>query len=925
MKAIQRFGHAILLCALLLSLLPSSGSAAPSDQEQDPETRAQALLEQLTPEERVGQLFLVTFDGTDISSESQIYDLIANHHVGGVVLLAENDNFVDAPDTLEAAWQLIRDLQLAESQSAQGELTSQLTGETFTPAYIPLLVGISQEGDGYPYDQILSGLTPQPNAMTLGATWQPELARQAGAVLGQELAALGFNLLFGPSLDVLETPKPESPGDIGTSSYGGDPYWVGEMASAFVTGVHEGSQNRIAVAGKHFPGLGASDRALDEEIPTIRKSLAELPQIDLAPFYSLTGDASSAEATLDALLVSHIRYQGFLGNIRATTRPVSFDSLAFEQLFSLEPLSTWREAGGVVISDDLSSRAVRRYYDPTEETYSTHLVARDAFLAGNDLLYLGNDLNSGETDDYTAILNTLNFFIQKYNEDVAFAQRVDESVLRILTLKFHLYTNLQISGVLPARDGLEDIGGNNQIMFDVSRQAATLFSPSLPELDSALPSPPALTEQMVIITDSYSAQQCSQCQEQEVLAVDALKQAINRLYGPAAGNLFAPGRIFAHSSSELLDLLDGNQPDSLLTRLQNANWIILVMLDVDAERPASQAIRRFLSERADLLQGKHVIAFAFNAPYYLDATDISKLTAYYGLYSKGTEFVEVAARLLFKEITALGASPVPVTGLGYDLITATSPDPEEIIPLSVSLVTPDEDEVEATPVANDLLELRPNDLILIQAGVILDHNNHPVPDNTPVQFRITIGAEGAAVTQRTFSAVTENGIAQASYQIESGGRLEIQATSGLPEASSEVLQYDIAVEDNGGTAENPTNGTVEPTLEVSPTPETPGEAEAENTATTTFDSWMTMLAVALLVSYLAYRSGVLVNSVRWGVRWGLMALLGGLAANSYLSLNLPGSNWPAQIGGLWGYIGIALLGAVLGWAVGWLWQRLSGG
>ena len=44
------------------------------------------------------------------------------------------------------------------------------------------------------------------------------------------------------------------------------------------------------------------------------------------------------------------------------------------------------------------------------------------------------------------------------------------------------------------------------------------------------------------------------------------------------------------------------------------------------------------------------MVFAFNAPYYLDATDISKLTAYYAFYSKINPFIDVAARILFQEV-----------------------------------------------------------------------------------------------------------------------------------------------------------------------------------------------------------------------------------------------------------------------------------
>jgi beta-N-acetylhexosaminidase len=99
---------------------------------------------------------------------------------------------------------------------------------------------------------------------------------------------------------------------------------------------------------------------------------------------------------------------------------------------------------------------------------------------------------------------------------------------------------------------------------------------------------------------------------------------------------------------------------SLETDLSLANWVVVSMLKPDSTRPETQAFQRLLSERADILRNKKIIVFAFGAPYYLDATDISKLTAYYGLYSKTAPFVDVAARILFQELVPTGALPVSV-------------------------------------------------------------------------------------------------------------------------------------------------------------------------------------------------------------------------------------------------------------------------
>ena len=109
----------------------------------------------------------------------------------------------------------------------------------------PFTEYLTQEGDGFPTDQITNRLTPLPSPLAIGATWNPEYARQVGSVAGEELSALGINLLLGPSLDVNETPRTEGSGDLGVRSFGGDPFWVGEMARAYIRGVHEGSQDRI--------------------------------------------------------------------------------------------------------------------------------------------------------------------------------------------------------------------------------------------------------------------------------------------------------------------------------------------------------------------------------------------------------------------------------------------------------------------------------------------------------------------------------------------------------------------------------------------------------------------------------------------------------------------------------------------------------
>ena len=913
----------VLLLALTMSLFHPALDVTATGLWQDdtPQARAQALLERLTPEERVGQLFLVTFVGTSVDENSQIYDLIVRHHVGGVVLLAGNDNFVAAPETVPEAYRLLSDLQTAEWQGSQQPFVDPVTGGQVQGTYIPLFIGISQEGDGYPTDQILSGLTPLPNQMAIGATWQPSLAEQTGAIAGQELSALGFNLYFGPSLDVLESPNPAMGGGLGVRVFGGDPYWVGEMGKAYITGLHSGSNGKMVIVAKHFPGRGGSDRPAGEEVGTVRKSLEQLKQIELAPFFAVTS-APDPLAVADGLMVSHIRYQGFQGNIRAITRPVSFDQQALSQILALPAFASWRGNGGLIVSDDLGSQAVRRFYDPSGGSFSARSVAREAFLAGNDLLYLGNIVANDAPDTYTTVLRVLDFFTQKYKEDPAFAQRVDDAVLRILTVKYRLYGVFSHSAVIPPPEGLDSIGDSEAVTFSVALQSSTLINPDVLELDAVLSEPPNVRDRLLFITDTRSGHQCSTCPEQALLPVDAFQNAVRRLYGPQAGGQVDPQRLTSYTFDDLAMILEGGGGHPALEiSLRNTNWVVISMLDADPNQPRSTVLRRFLSERQDLLRDKRVILFAFNAPYYLDATDISKLTAYYGLYSKSPPFIKVAAGLLFQELSPEGSLPVSVPAIGYDLLSATTPDPNQVIELYLDLPPAPTPEATLTPEPTPTPIFRVGDTVSVRTGVILDHNQHPVPDGTGVRFTVLLGGEGGTLQQ--VDAVTVQGVARASFHVDKPGLLEIRAVSE-PAITSVVLQLNVTDEGVSVTILPPS-----PTLEtVTPTPIFPPLGGTDSGVTPFargrpgFGSWLLVVLMLAGGSLLAYRLGLHYLSARWGLRWALGVVLGGLAAYNYLAVGLPGSASCIVKYGIYGILGVVVLGTGMGWAGVWIWARL---
>ena len=693
------------------------------------------------------------------------------------------------------------------------------------------------------------------------------------------------------------------------------------MGSAYITGLHTGGNERLTVIAKNFPGGGSADRPPGGEPATVRKSLEQLKQIELAPFFTVTGNATTPDNTADGLLVSHIRYQGFQGNIRSTTRPVSFDPQALSQILSLPAFTTWRTAGGLLVSDDLGSQTVRRFYDPGGQSFLGRLVARDAFLAGNDLLYMGNITSTDAPDNFATVVGAIEFFGQKYREDAAFAQRVDDSVLRILTAKYHRFSDFTLANVTPPSEALSNLGQAQAVTFEVARESATLVSPDMTDLDTVLPSPPAIGDRIVFLTDTRPASQCSTCGVGSMLAVDALQNVILHLYGPQAGGQVQSSRLISYTFTSLGAILEGGIGDAELeTSLKQADWVVINMLDAEPGEPQTSLLRQFLSEREDLLRDKRIVVFAFNAPYYLDATDISKLTAYYCLYSKSAPFVEVAARLLFRELSPLGSLPVSVPGIVYDLLTATSPDPSQVIGLSMGMTQVSSSTPQVTPETTPTPSFRVGDTVSVQTSVILDHNGHFVPDGTLVRFNIVLSGEGGVVQQ--IDTATSQGVAGVSFSIDRPGLLEIRAESD-PALTSVVLQLNVSNEGYSVTIVAPTPNisptpTVEfiPTLEVTPTipiqQENPG-----------FGDWFSMMLILGGLGSAAYWLGKRYVAPRWAVRWGMCIIVGGLLAYTYIAIRLPGASEFLKLRGWPGILGVVILGALFGLGSGYTWLQLS--
>jgi beta-N-acetylhexosaminidase len=756
-----------LMVAMMLLLLPVPVTAQAEDDF------IQEIIPRMSVEERIGQLFVVTFADSDIGSDSDIAQLISQYRVGGVVLLSSNGNFSNQGDTPLQVAQLTNGLQQLAHTAAQQA----------TPGpspYVPLLIALDHEGDGYPYTRLTNGFTALPNNMALGATWDEANAQAVGQIAGRELSAVGVNMLLGPSLDVLSNPRPTLKGDLGTRVFGGDPYWVGKMGQAYIRGVHEGSEGRVATVAKHFPGHGDIDRRADEEVSTVPKSLQELRKIELPPFFTVTDLGSPKPAAItDAMMSSHTRYRGFQGNISQLTPPISF-AAELQAILSLPEFEPWRQAGGIMVTDALGVPAVRKYYDPQLQSFPHKRVAQEAFLAGNDLLVLSQfALTDAWADQFENIKSTIQFFRDKYVSDSRFQTQVDQSLVRILCLKHKLHAEFSLEGVQVDVDQLaENVGQGYGQVSQVAEDAITLIYPGPGELADRLPSPPLLGEKVLIFTDDRQAKDCYDCAPFYFIEPDALEKTILRLYGPEASGQIEPGQVRSLAFSQLKGYLSSavpaGTPEDIAPLIQEADWIVFAMLDVNLDDyPDSDAVKLFLKQLSDSLRNKNIVVLAYNAPYYLDTTEISKLTAYYGIYSKVPAFIDASVRALFREFTLQGAPPVTVQGINYDLILQMESDPDQVIEIMPANAFMEGIPTEETSGSTGI---KVGDTLELQAGIIKDRNGHAVPDGTPVVFRFFYPAETLELPR--LETTTVNGIAGAAIKLERTGQLEISATSG---------------------------------------------------------------------------------------------------------------------------------------------------
>lgn len=336
-------------------------------------------------EQKIGQLFLLGFEGDSIDASHPVVADISLRNLGGVILfdrsLAKKQNH----NNIRSAGQV-------------KELTTAL--QRF--AHTPLLIGIDQEGGKVRRLKPERGFPATASAADLGQKNDSTLTSIHAMTTADTLQAMGINFNLAPVVDVNTFPENPVIGRL-ERSFSPSPATVSVHASEWIK-----AHNRQGVLSclKHFPGHGSS--RCDSHLGFT--DITETWKVEeLQPYKDLI-----ACGLADAIMTGHLFHKGLDPIHPATLSPHIIGSLLRQKL----------QFTGAVISDDLQMKAIT-------DRYGLEDAACLALAAGVDLLIIGNNL------DYVPNILTriIAAILQALHSGVLLEKQIHEAYTRVQELK----------------------------------------------------------------------------------------------------------------------------------------------------------------------------------------------------------------------------------------------------------------------------------------------------------------------------------------------------------------------------------------------------------------------------------------------------------------------------------------------------------
>jgi len=295
---------------------------------------ADSVFNALTPEERLGQLFMVAaYSNRDQKHVDEIRELIQQYNIGGLIF------FQGGPYR-----------------------QARLNNEYQALAKVPLAIAMDAEwGIGMRLDSVYDF----PKQMTLGAIRARKWIYEMGKEVANQFHILNMHINFAPVVDV--NVNPNNP-VIGYRSFGENKEEVALRGVAYMKGLQD---HGIMANAKHFPGHGDTGVDSHYDLPVITHSRARMNETELYPFRQLMKDS------LMSVMVAHLQVPAFDSTKNTPTtlsKNVVTDLLKGELGFE-----------GLAFTDAMNMQGVAKYYDPGEADVK-------ALQAGNDMILFPVDV-----------------------------------------------------------------------------------------------------------------------------------------------------------------------------------------------------------------------------------------------------------------------------------------------------------------------------------------------------------------------------------------------------------------------------------------------------------------------------------------------------------------------------------------------------
>ncbi len=257
------------------------------------ENRIQSLLAQMTLEEKVGQMTQVDFSVISVENgqiaedpidRGKLRDAILQHHVGSILNTPTTPNNQTQPiEKWRRLTQIIREA-VAE-----------------TRLKIPLIYGIDAiHGATYTENAVLF-----PQAISMAATFNPELSFKEGEIVAREVKASGLDWNFSPVMDIGRQPLwPRL-----WETYGEDVHLSSVMGEAYIKG-HQGDDmaaaDKAPTCLKHYLGYSYPLNGKDRSPAWIgERALRE---------YFLPGFAAGIKAGAPSVMINSAEVDGIPGH-----------------------------------------------------------------------------------------------------------------------------------------------------------------------------------------------------------------------------------------------------------------------------------------------------------------------------------------------------------------------------------------------------------------------------------------------------------------------------------------------------------------------------------------------------------------------------------------------------------------------------------